>query len=172
MRSGTTLKTVGLFAGIGGFELGLAKASHDVVCLCEIDPAARAVLRKRFDGVEIKEDIRLMPRLPRGTELVVAGFPCQDLSQAGKARGIRGQKSTIVSHIFRLLKNNRVRWVLLENVPFMLQLHRGAAIRYITRELESLDYCWAYRTMDTRSFGLPQRRERVFLLASPFSSPK
>src|SRR5258708_37586864 len=129
MRSGTTMKTVGLFAGIGGFELGLAKAGHEVACFCEIDPAARAVLRKRFDGVETKDDIRLMSRLPRGTELVVAGFPCQDLSQAGKARGIRGEKSTIVSHVFRLLKNNRVQWVLLENVPFMLQLHRGAPLR-------------------------------------------
>jgi DNA (cytosine-5)-methyltransferase 1 len=171
MRSGTTLKTVGLFAGIGGFELGLAKAGHEVACLCEIDPAARAVLKKRFDGVETKEDIRLMSRLPRGTELVVAGFPCQDLSQAGKARGIRGAKSTIVSHVFRLLKKNPVRWVLLENVPFMLQLDRGAAIRYITRELELLGYSWAYRTVDTRSFGLPQRRERVFLLAGLEEDP-
>lgn len=171
MRSGTTLKTVGLFAGIGGFEVGLAKAGHDVACLCEIDPAARAVLRKRFDGIEIKEDIRLISRLPRGTELVVAGFPCQDLSQVGQARGMLGEKSGIVSHVFRLLQKTRVRWVVLENVPFMLCLDRGAAIRYVTSRLEALGYSWAYRTVDTRSFGLPQRRERVFLLAGLKEEP-
>jgi len=171
MRSGTKLKSVGLFAGIGGFEHGLAKAGHDLACLCEIDPAARAVLKKHFGGVEIKEDIRLMSRLPRGVELLVAGFPCQDLSQVGQTRGMLGEKSGIVSHVFRLLQKTRVRWVLLENVPFMLCLDRGAAIRSITSRLESLGYSWAYRTVDTRSFGLPQRRERVFLLAGLKEEP-
>jgi DNA (cytosine-5)-methyltransferase 1 len=171
MRSGTTLKTVGLFAGVGGFEFGIAKAGHDITSLCEIDPAARAVLRKRFDGVGINEDIRLMSRLPRGTELVVAGFPCQDLSQVGQTRGMLGEKSGIVSHVFRLLEKIRAQWVLLENVPFMLRLDRGAAIRYVTSRLETLGYSWAYRTVDTRSFGLPQRRERVFLLAGLKEEP-
>ena len=171
MPAGTRLKTVGLFAGIGGLELGLAKAGHEIALLCEIDPAARAVLKKRFDGVEINEDIRSITRLPGDTELVVAGFPCQDLSQVGPTRGMRGKKSSIVSQVFKLLEKTRVQWVLLENVPFMLRLHRGAAIRQITSRLESLGYSWAYRTVDTRSFGLPQRRERVFLLAGLNEEP-
>jgi DNA (cytosine-5)-methyltransferase 1 len=171
MRHGTFLKTVGLFAGIGGFEFGLSKAGHQLICLCEIDSAARAVLRRRFDAVEIRDDIRLMSKLPQGTELVAAGFPCQDLSQVGQARGVRGEKSGIVSDVFRLLGKNRAPWVLLENVPFMLNLDGGAAIRYITSELEALGYSWAYRTVDTRSFGLPQRRERVFLLAGLDEDP-
>jgi DNA (cytosine-5)-methyltransferase 1 len=165
------LKTVGLFAGIGGLELGLAKAGHELVFLCEIDSAARAVLKKRFDGIEIKEDIRLIPKLPPETELVVAGFPCQDLSQVGPTRGLRGEKSSIVSQVFKLLEKTRVQWVLLENVPFMLRLNKGAAIRHMTSRLESLGYSWAYRTVDTRSFGLPQRRERVFLLAGLNEEP-
>lgn len=171
MKNGTKLKTVGLFAGIGGFEVGMAKAGHDIACLCEVDPAARAVLKKRLDGVEITEDIRSMTKLPRGSELVVAGFPCQDLSQVGRTRGMLGEKSAIVSHVFRLLKTTRVPWVLLENVPFMLYLDRGAAIRSITSRLEDLGYSWAYRTVDTRAFGLPQRRERVFLLAGLKGDP-
>lgn len=170
-RAGTGLKTVGLFAGIGGFERGLAKAGHQISYLCEIDPGARAVLRKHFDGVEVKRDIRLIKKLPSQTELVVAGFPCQDLSPAGTARGMSGTKSSIVSRVFRLLEKTRVRWVLLENVPFMLQLHRGAAILRITSRLEELGYSWAYRTVDARSFGLPQRRERVFLLAGLREEP-
>jgi DNA (cytosine-5)-methyltransferase 1 len=165
------MKTLGLFAGIGGFEVGLANTGHEILRLCEVDPAAQAVLKKRFDGVPVEADIRLLSRFPRSTELVVAGFPCQDLSQVGRTRGVCGEKSGIISHVFRLLKVSRVPYVLLENVPFMLHLDRGAAIRYITSHLERLGYSWAYRTVDTRSFGLPQRRERVFLLASREESP-
>jgi DNA (cytosine-5)-methyltransferase 1 len=165
------MKTLGLFAGIGGFEVGLAKAGHQILRLCELDPAAQAVLKERFDGVPVEADIRSLSRFPRGTDLVVGGFPCQDLSQVGRTRGVGGEKSGIVSHVFRLLDVSRVPYVLLENVPFMLHLDRGAAIRYITSELEKLGYSWAYRTVDTRSFGLPQRRERVFLLASRDESP-
>jgi DNA (cytosine-5)-methyltransferase 1 len=168
---GTSLKTVGLFAGIGGFEIGLAKAGHDLACMCENDRAARAVLQKHFSSVEVKEDISTMSGFPRGTELVVGGFPCQDLSQVGTTHGLRGKKSTLVSHVFRMLQQRRVPWLILENVPFMLHLHRGAAVRYITSELEALGYSWAYRTVDTRAFGLPQRRERVFLLAGIDEEP-
>lgn len=171
MPAGTCLKTVGLFAGIGGLEVGLTKAGHEIAFLCEIDPAARAVLKKHFDGIEIKEDVRMITKLPSDTELLVAGFPCQDLSQVGPTRGIGGKKSSIVSQVFKLLEKTRAQWVLLENVPFMLRLHRGAAIRHITSRLESLGYSWAYRTVDTRSFGLPQRRERVFILAGLNEEP-
>jgi DNA (cytosine-5)-methyltransferase 1 len=165
------LRTVGLFAGIGGFEIGLSKAGHELTQLCEIDPSARAVLSRNFDGVTIKEDIRLMSSLGRRTELVTAGFPCQDLSQVGQTKGVRGEKSGVVAHVFRLLRQGRVPWVLIENVPFMLKLDRGAAIRYLTSRLEALGYSWAYRTIDSRAFGLPQRRERVFLLASLEEKP-
>ncbi|MBB5319495.1 DNA (cytosine-5)-methyltransferase 1 [Edaphobacter lichenicola] len=116
--------------------------------------------------VEVRDDVRQIDRVPKGTDLLVAGFPCQDLSQVGRARGIAGDKSGIVDHVFRILQARRTQWVLLENVPFMLQLHKGAAMKHITGKLERLGYSWAYRTVDTRSFGLPQRRERVFLLAS------
>jgi DNA (cytosine-5)-methyltransferase 1 len=162
----TRLRSVGLFSGIGGFEVGLEKAGIETTLMCEIDPSAQAVLRKRMPHVEIKDDVRLIDRVPKGTDLLVAGFPCQDLSSVGRARGFSGDKSVIVDQIFRLLKAKRTQWVVLENVPFMLQLHKGAAMWHITQKLEELGYSWAYRTIDTRAFGLPQRRERVFLLAS------
>src|SRR5262249_139954 len=93
------------------------------------------------------------------------------LSQVGPTLGMHGTKSGIVRDLFRLLKRAPVPWVLLENVPFMLHLHRGAAIRYVISELEALGYSWAYRTVDTRAFGPPQRRERVFLLAGLEEKP-
>ncbi|MBI2813546.1 MAG: DNA (cytosine-5-)-methyltransferase [Opitutae bacterium] len=160
------MKVAGLFAGIGGIELGLHRAGHQTALLCEIDPAACAVLGHHFPNVPLHRDIRTLTKLPKGTELLAGGFPCQDLSQAGKTRGIGGRNSGLVNEIFRLLAKNDVPHVLLENVSFMLALGRGLAMRHVTSELERLGYRWAYRVLDSRAFGLPQRRQRLFLVAS------
>jgi DNA (cytosine-5)-methyltransferase 1 len=170
------LTVAGLFAGIGGIELGLHQAGHRSTFVCEIDPAARAVLDERFPGVPCEHDVRELPELPE-VDVCAAGFPCQDLSQAGRTAGISGSQSSLVEHVFRLLddatgRNADPRWLLLENVPFMLQLERGEAMRYLVRELERRDYRWAYRVVDARSFGLPQRRQRVLLVASKTEDPR
>src|SRR5689334_296661 len=128
---------VGLFAGIGGLEIGLHEHGWSTDLLCEIDPGAQAVLRKRFSGVAIADDVTKLRSLPEGTALVAAGFPCQDLSQAGMTAGITGTRSGLVDEVFRLVKRRKgPRWLLLENVPFMLQLARGAAMRHVTSSLE------------------------------------
>jgi DNA (cytosine-5)-methyltransferase 1 len=167
------LSCVGLFAGIGGIELGLRRAGHHASLLCEIDPAARAVLSRRFPGVACHDDVTTLRRFPKGTDLVCAGFPCQDLSQAGTTKGIGGARSGLVNNVFELLgkRGADVAHVLLENVPFMLQLGRGRALEVIIGALEHLGYEWAYRVVDSRAFGLPQRRERVYLLASRTIDP-
>ena len=165
------MKVAGLFAGIGGLEVGLDRAGHRTVLLCEIDKAACEVLKKHFPEVPITEDIHDLKRLPSEVELVAAGFPCQDLSQAGMTRGLNGTESVLVNEIFRLLKRKRTPHVLLENVSFMLHLHKGQVLRYVIGRLEELGYAWAYRVVDTRSFGIPQRRERVFILASQEIEP-
>jgi DNA (cytosine-5)-methyltransferase 1 len=164
---------VGLFAGIGGIELGLHRSGYVTELLCEIDRSAQAVLRTRFPHVLLEPDVRKMTSLPK-VELVAAGFPCQDLSQAGKTAGIAGRQSSIVASVFRLLRrpSSAPRWLLLENVPFMLQLQRGRAMRFLVDELEALGFMWAYRVIDTRAFGLPQRRQRVLLLASRTEDPR
>ncbi len=168
------LSTVGLFAGIGGLEKGLAAAGHQTRLLCEIDNAASAVLTSRFPGVACVPDARALERLPEDCDLLVGGFPCQDLSQAGRTEGIQGDSSGVVFEIFRLLsgKRRRPRWVLLENVSFMLSLAQGRALEVIIGEMERLGYRWAYRTVNSLAFGVPQRRERVFLLASLDSDPR
>ena len=162
----------GLFAGIGGIELGLHRAGHDTAFLCENDPAAIAVLKKNFPNIARHDDICTLERLPANTTLVTAGFPCQDLSQAGMTQGISGKRSGLVGEVFRLLEQHRTPWVLLENVPFMLQLARGEAMNVITSALEDLGYRWAYRVIDSRAFGLPQRRRRVYLVASLVGDPR
>lgn len=167
------LRAVGLFAGIGGIELGLRRAGHDTILLCEIEPTARAVLTARFPDLALHDDVTTLTAAQLGSaELIVGGFPCQDLSQAGNTAGISGLRSGLVEHVFRLLEEREVPYVLLENVPFMLQLAGGRAMEVIVDRFEKLGYRWAYRVVDTRSFGLPQRRERVYFLASKEGDPR
>lgn len=168
---GPGLRVAGLFAGIGGIELGLHRAGHQSVLLNEIEPGAQAVLRARFPDIELTGDVCDLRSLP-DVNLVAAGFPCQDLSQAGRTLGIRGSRSGLVGQVFRLLETADPRWLLLENVPFMLQLDRGRAMQHLTSELGRLGFRWAYRVVDARSFGMPQRRQRVLLLASRDADPR
>ena len=167
-----SFKSAGLFAGIGGIELGLSRAGHEAVLFCENDKSATAVLQARFPGIPVHPDVRELKELPKEVNLLAGGFPCQDLSQAGKTAGISGARSGLVGEVFRLLENRPVPWVLLENVPFMLQLAKGKALEVIVQAFERLGYRWAYRIVDTRAFGLPQRRERVFFLASLEGDPR
>ncbi|MDB4981145.1 MAG: DNA-cytosine methyltransferase [Myxococcales bacterium] len=169
---GRPLKVAGLFAGVGGIETGLHRAGHQTSLLCEWEPAAQAVLADRFAEVPLHDDVRTLARLPKDVDLLTAGFPCQDLSQAGTTAGISGLRSGLVTEVFRLLSRRPVEWVLLENVPFMLQLARGRALEIIIGCLEELGYKWAYRVVTAQAFGLPQRRERVFLLASQEHDPR
>lgn len=165
------MKVVGLFAGIGGIELGFKRAGFQTHGLCEFDPAAKAVLAAKFPETPIWDDVREVTALPEDTSVLTAGFPCQDLSQAGNTKGIDGERSGLVRHVFRLLDERRVPWVVIENVSFMLRLDRGSAMRFIAKEFESRGYRWAYRVLDSRAFGVPQRRERVYFVASLDADP-
>lgn len=165
------MRFASLFAGIGGFELGLGRAGHATLLSCDVLPESRAVLAAHFPDVDYRADIRRLRSLPREVDALCAGFPCQDLSQAGRTAGLDGDRSGLVAEVFRLLSRRRVPTVVIENVPFMLQLGGGRAMRAIIDEFERRRYRWAYRVVDTFSFGLPQRRERVFLVASTEVDP-
>ncbi|MBX3738957.1 MAG: DNA (cytosine-5-)-methyltransferase [Candidatus Didemnitutus sp.] len=166
------MRIAGLFAGIGGIELGLQEAGHEGRLLCEIDAGASKVLAERFKDTEIVADVRKLRSLPKEVDLLAGGFPCQDLSQAGGTAGISGRNSGLVTEIFRLIKRRRPAWLFLENVSFMLQLARGNAMDFVASSLEDLGYRWAYRVVDSRAFGVPQRRKRVFIIASLKEDPR
>ena len=102
------MNVVGLFAGVGGIELGLEAAGHRTSLICEIEPAARAVLAARFPRLPLHDDIRTLDRLPKDTDLVAGGFPCQDISQAGTTKGIAGKNSGLINEVFRLLAKSDV----------------------------------------------------------------
>lgn len=164
------MNVVGLFAGIGGFELGLGRAGHRTILTSENWAPAQAVLERRLDGVPNHDDVRTLKDLPADTELLCGGFPCQDLSQAGKTAGIDGLRSGLVGEVFRLLDRRRVPWVVLENVSFMLHLDGGRAMERLVSAFEERGYLWAYRVVNSLAF-LPQRRQRVFFVASLDADP-
>ena len=176
----TPLKMVGLFAGIGGIEHGFSSAlgsGVETALLCESWEPAQAVLKDRFPGVELHPDVQELRTLPAGVDIVAAGFPCTDLSQAGRTAGITGAQSGLVGYVFELLRSTRASgralpWLVIENVPNMLALDQGKAMAYLVAELEQLGYRWAYRVVDSRFTGVPQRRRRVLLVASATEDPR
>ena len=171
------LRCAGLFAGIGGIELGLHESGHKTAFLCEFDPNAALVLQHHFPDAKHIPDVndvrgKEMPDI----DLLAGGFPCQDLSQAGRTAGISGARSGLVGQMFRIIEELSAedrcpKWLMIENVENMLRLDQGKAMNFLVDELERLGFNWAYRLVDTQSFGLPQRRQRVIMLASRTEDP-
>lgn len=157
------------FAGISGIEEGFHREGAKTIFLCEKDERAKKVLSEHYPDVPIENDIENVKTIPK-VDIVTAGFPCQDLSQAGLKKGIDGEQSGLVQHLFRILKSLKKKdlpeWIIIENVSYMISLNSGNAIKYITSEIEKLGYKWGYRVVDARAFGVPQRRLRLLLVAS------
>jgi DNA (cytosine-5)-methyltransferase 1 len=166
----------GLFGGVGGLELGLSSAGHHASAYCEIDPEAATILRQRSPGAALTRDIRrtdeVIASIGARSDLLTAGFPCTDLSQAGRVRGFAGGRSSLVRDVLRLLEKRPFAHVLLENVPNWRVLHKGEYLREVVTALETLGYKWAYRTIDAMAFGAPQRRLRIFLYATLEGDPR
>jgi DNA (cytosine-5)-methyltransferase 1 len=166
------MRVAGLFSGIGGFELAFSQAGFSTALLAEIDPDARRVLKHRFPDVKLSNDVAALTEIGHDVSVMTAGFPCQNLSMAGDKTGIDGLKSGIVGKIFDLIDKSSIPTVVIENVYFMLQLDRGRGMRWLVEQFELQGYKWAYRVLDTIGFGLPQRRRRVYLVASREIDPR
>ncbi|EJN10761.1 DNA-methyltransferase Dcm [Bradyrhizobium sp. YR681] len=166
------MSVVGLFSGIGGFELAFARAGFKTSLMAEIEPAASAVLRERFPEIELRGDVATLGKLPEDADIMTAGFPCQNLSMAGDKSGIAGTKSGVVEKMFDLIETSHIQTVVIENVYFMLQLDRGNGMRWLADRFEALGYKWAYRILNSAAFGLPQRRRRVYMIASRTIDPR
>ena len=161
---------VSLFAGIGGFELAFQRIGVATSLMCEIDPIAQQILSTNIPEAKLVGDICQLKKLPRGTDVLCAGFPCQDISTIGEKSGLSGTRSSLIKEVFRLLRESKVEWVIIENVTNMLHLKGGETIRTIINELETLGYNWAYRTINSLAF-VPQHRCRVYVVASLHHNP-
>ena len=168
------MKALSLFTGIGGFDKGFEHAGFELVGMCEADPWCRAVLKRHWPDVPLRNDVcGLNGADYPDCDVVMGGFPCQDLSVAGKRGGLRGARSglffevaRIVGEIRKVSADEYPKFVVLENVPGLLSSHGGrdfAALLAEMAKLGALDISW--RTLDSRHFGVPQRRRRVFVVA-------
>jgi len=153
-----------LFSGIGGFDLGLERAGMEVRWQCEIDKAARSVLRRHFPDATLYDDVTTFGGDVEPIDLVCGGFPCQDLSVAGRRAGLAGSRSGLFYEFMRVVDECDPRWVLIENVPGLLSSNGGRDMGAVLGTLEELGYGWAYRVLDAQYHGVAQRRRRVFIV--------
>jgi DNA (cytosine-5)-methyltransferase 1 len=152
-----------LFAGIGGLDLGLERAGMTCRWQVEIDPFCVKVLEKHWPGVKRYGDIReLTGDELEPVDLICGGFPCQDLSQAGKRVGIEGTRSGLWFEYARLVRRLRPRWVLIENVSGLLVYD---AMRRVIGELAGCGYVGCWRCLRASDFGAAHLRKRVFIVA-------
>ena len=155
-----------LFSGIGGFDLAFDRAGFECVWMCEIDKNCQELLGKRFEGVRIYDDVRKVGRDAEPVDVIVGGFPCQDLSVAGKRAGLTGERSGLWFEFARVIDELEPKWVVIENVPGLLSSNRGRDFAVILRWLVERGYGVSWRILDAQYFGVPQRRRRVFVVGS------
>lgn len=179
-----------LFSGIGGLDHGLANAGFRHVFFCESDPWRRSILSRHWPGVLCYEDVRdvgvqladgrryedgTAERTHRlttevtadgGVDLLCGGFPCQDVSIAGRRAGLVGERSGLFFEFARIIDTVRPRWVLVENVPGLLSSNDGRDFGVVLGTLADLGYGVGYRVLNSQFFGVPQRRRRVYIVAT------
>lgn len=163
-----TLRHASFFSGVGGLDLGFHRAGVATVSLSEIDPYASAVLAERFPEVPNLGDITKLngEEIPNA-EVWSGGFPCQDLSVAGKRKGFQdGTRSSLAFTYLDLVERRLPRWLVLENVPGLFSSNGGRDFGRLIREMVEIGYGLSWRTLDARFFGVPQRRRRVFIVAA------
>lgn len=160
------MRVLDLFSGIGGFSLGLEAAGMRTVAFCEVDPFCRAVLAQHWPGVPIYDDVRTLTatalrRDGIAVDLICGGFPCQDVSFAGKRAGLEGARSGLWGEYRRIVGELRPRFVVVENVPGLLSLGMGTVLG----DLSALGYDAVWDCIPASAVGAPHRRDRVWIVA-------
>ncbi|WP_181170986.1 DNA (cytosine-5-)-methyltransferase [Mesorhizobium sp. B2-1-3] len=168
----TKLRAIDLFSGIGGFTLGLERAGgFETVAFCEINPERRADIRSIWPGVPIFEDVRTIRAADLGRiDVITGGFPCQDISVAGRRTGISGERTGLFSEIIRLARELRPYVIILENSADLLTGDGGAWARHVFGELAALGYDIEWHVIPASGLGAPHVRERVWIVATDASS--
>ncbi len=158
-------KVLDLFAGIGGFSLGLERTGRfETVAFCEIEPFPQKVLRKHWPEVPIYDDITTADFGPVGpVDLVAAGFPCQDVSLAGEGSGLAGERSGLFWHILRAVRMVGRPKLLLENVAALLDRGLGSVLGAFSQ----IGYDAEWHCIPASYVGAWHKRDRVWVLAHP-----
>lgn len=164
------MKFLDLFAGIGGFRLGMESAGHECVGFCEIDKFARKSYKAIHDTrgeIELHDITAISDNTVRGighVDVICGGFPCQAFSIAGKRKGFEDTRGTLFFEIARFASILRPRLLFLENVKGLLNHDRGDTFETILSALDELGYDAEWQVLNSKNFGVPQNRERVFII--------
>ena len=186
------MNVLDLFSGIGGFSLGLERAGMRTVAFCEIDPYCRRVLARHWPDVPVYDDIRTLTAeklanangvgclggnlgpqrgvgktqswagASRSIDVICGGFPCQDISTAGKGAGITGERSGLWKEYARIIGEVRPRYVIVENVAALL----GRGIERVLGDLAALGYDAEWHCIPASAVGAPHRRDRIWIIAN------
>lgn len=167
------MKYVSLFAGIGGFDLALNRQGHECVYANEWDKYAAQTYEKNFSRKPDTRDIKSVSTagIPNH-DLLCGGFPCQSFSIAGKRGGFSDTRGTMFFEIARILKDKRPTYLLLENVKGLLSHDNGRTFETILRTLDELGYELQWQVLNSKNFGVPQNRERVFIVGHLRGEPR
>lgn len=159
------MRCVSLFSGVGLLDLGAQRAGAEIVAQVEIEPYARRVLKARFPGVMRYDDVRAVSAAQLlafgAVDLIAGGFPCQDVSSAGRRRGLDGERSGLWSEFARLIGETRPRWVLIENVARL----RNDGLDRVLGDLAARGYDAEWDVVGAAAVGAPHLRERIWIVA-------
>lgn len=159
------LRVLDIFSGIGGFSLGLERTGgFETVAFCEIDPFCRRVLAKHWPNVRQFEDVTKLRGKDVGpVDVICGGFPCQDISHAGKGAGLAGQRSGLWREYHRLIDELRPVYVLVENVAALL----GRGLDRVLGDLAEIGYDAEWHCIPASAVGAPHLRDRIWIIAYP-----
>lgn len=165
------MKVLDLFSGIGGFSLGLERAGMETVAFCEFEPHAQKILRKHWPDVPIHSDVReLNGEDYRGTvDVVTGGFPCQDLSVAGKKAGFNGERSSLYREMLRIISQCRPRYAIFENVTGLLTGDSGRWFGQFLYDLDEIGFDAEWHCISASAIGAKHHRDRVWVIAYPYN---
>jgi DNA (cytosine-5)-methyltransferase 1 len=159
-------RVASFFSGIGGLDLGFHRVGYKVTVQCEIDKFCRSILEKHWPDVPLYRDIKEMQNADVPvSDVWTGGFPCQDVSLArmGPRAGLKGKKSGLFFEFVRLVEQGRPAVILIENVPGLLSSHGGRDFQVVIRTLAELGYGVGWRVLNSRYFGVPQSRQRIYI---------
>ena len=164
------MKFLDLFAGIGGFRLGMESAGHECIGFCEIDKFARESYKAIHDTkgeIELHDITTVTDEFVRGigsVDIICGGFPCQAFSIAGNRRGFEDTRGTLFFEIARFASILRPKYLFLENVKGLLNHQKGDTFETMLRAFDELGYDVEWQVLNSKNFGVPQNRERVFII--------
>jgi DNA (cytosine-5)-methyltransferase 1 len=161
------LNVLDIFSGIGGFSIGLEAASMQTVAFCEINPFCQKILTRHWPSIPIfsdittinKEDLKTLPRI----DVIAGGFPCQDISVAGKQKGITAKRSGLWKEFVRLINEIKPKYAIIENVANL----RSQGLSSVLQDLWEIGYNAEWHCIPASAFGAPHRRDRIWIIAHP-----